>query len=141
MTELEPIIGNWYRHLDKGQTFRVVAVDGMNGAIEVQHFDGAVEEIDSAAWADLELEPAAEPENWSGPVDDVETDDMDYSETDMQAADWRQSLREGLQGADEDWEDAEPGDEDGDDWADEDLDWEESGELPDVNEDELEEDD
>ncbi len=25
--ELDPIVGNWYRHLDKGQIFRVVALD------------------------------------------------------------------------------------------------------------------
>jgi hypothetical protein len=140
MTELDPIVGNWYRHLDKGQTFRVVAVDDTSGLVEVQHFDGDVEEIESDAWADMVLAAAEEPEDWTGPVDDVEADDMDYSETDMQETDWRQPLREGLQGAEEDWEDAEPDAEDSDDWADEDADWGELEELPDTDEDNLEED-
>lgn len=138
MTELEPIIGNWYRHLDKGQTFRVVAVDEEHGIVEVQHFDGDIEEIDTDGWAELDLEAASEPEDWTGPVDDVETDDIGYSETDMEATDWKQSLQEGVaRGGEEKWEEAESGEED--EWGDEDLDWGESGESPDR--DDLEEDD
>lgn len=137
MTELDPIIGNWYRHLDKGQMFRVVAVDEENGVVEVQHFDGDVEEIGTDGWAELDLEAAGEPEDWTGPVDDVETDDMGYSETDMEATDWKQSLQEGAPGDGEEWEEAESGDEE--EWGDEDLDWGESGESPD--EEDLEEDD
>lgn len=91
-TELEPIVGNWYRHLDKGQTFRVIAIDERNGVVETQDFDGGLEEIELIEWPELELEAAEAPEDWTGPVDDVETDDMDYSETDMESADWQRPL-------------------------------------------------
>jgi hypothetical protein len=93
-TDLDPVVGNWYRHLDKGQMFRVTGVDEETGTIEIQHFDGDLEEIDSADWPDLEIEPAAEPEDWTGPSDDVETDDLGYTETDMDAEEWREPLDE-----------------------------------------------
>jgi hypothetical protein len=92
--ELEPIVGGWYRHTDKGQMFRVVAVDEDAETIEIQHFDGDVEEIDFYAWPDLELEPAEEPEDWTGPVDVAETDDLGYTETEMSEEDWRAPLAE-----------------------------------------------
>jgi len=43
-TLIDPIFGNWYRHLDKGQMFMVVAVDESDSLVELQHFDGDVEE-------------------------------------------------------------------------------------------------
>ena len=30
-TEVDPIVGNWYQHLDKGQRFLVVAFDEKEG--------------------------------------------------------------------------------------------------------------
>lgn len=135
--ELEPIVGSWYRHVDKGQMFRVVAVDEDAETIEIQHYDGDVEEIDFYAWPDLELELAEEPEDWTGPVDDVETDDLGYTETDMSEEDWRAPLAETRRKAssfedddDEDEEDYdydEDDDDDGDDdrrgrWSDDDGD-------------------
>jgi len=115
-TELEPIVDNWYRHLDKGQTFVVVAIDEDAGTVEVQHFDGDLEQIDLESWSELELELAEEPENWTGPVDDVETDDLGYSETDMSAEDWRKPLREAHGDERESWEDTTPEDE-RDEWG------------------------
>ena len=49
------------------------------GTIEIQHFDGTVEELDfddwAASWHDREIETAAAPEDWSGSVDmDAEDD-------------------------------------------------------------------
>jgi hypothetical protein len=41
--ELDPILGNWYQHLDKGGLFRVVAIDEDNAVIEIQNFDGDVD--------------------------------------------------------------------------------------------------
>ena len=37
---LPPIVGNWYSHRDKGETFQVVAVDADFRTIEIQDFDG-----------------------------------------------------------------------------------------------------
>jgi hypothetical protein len=40
-----PVIGQWYRHLDKGETFQVIAADTGEGLVEVQFIDGDIEEI------------------------------------------------------------------------------------------------
>lgn len=87
--DLDPITGNWYQHLDKGQEFCVVAVDDEEGAVEIQYFDGSIEAIDLDAWYELEIETAEEPENWAGALDIAETDDLGEEVTDTTAADWR----------------------------------------------------
>ena len=48
--KVQPAIGEWYRFLD-GDEFEVVAIDEDDGTIEVQYFDGTVEELESADWA------------------------------------------------------------------------------------------
>ncbi|NND64958.1 MAG: hypothetical protein HKM24_03240 [Gammaproteobacteria bacterium] len=79
-SRIEPIIGSWYHHLDKGQDFQVVATDPKNGLIEIQHFDGDVEELAISDWYAQDIETAAAPEDWTGPMDDVERDDLGYSD-------------------------------------------------------------
>jgi hypothetical protein len=66
VNELDPLIGNWYRHLDKGQMFRVVAFDEHDALVELQHFDGDIEEVDLTAWRSMDLEIAEAPEDWTG---------------------------------------------------------------------------
>jgi hypothetical protein len=93
--EADPIVGNWYQHLDKGQAFQVVAVDEDAGTVELQHFDGDVEEIDLDAWYRLPVELIEEPENWSGPFDVGEMDDLTGTEvTDTAVAEWTEPLEE-----------------------------------------------
>src|SRR5512143_629856 len=104
---LKPVVGEWYRHLDKGQSFRVVSIEKEEDSIEIQHFDGDLEELEFAEWFAMDLEPAAEPEDWTGPVDDVETDDLGYSETSMADQDWRASL-DANKTPGEKWEDETP---------------------------------
>jgi hypothetical protein len=89
-----PIISQWYRHLDKGQSFQVTAVDEEAGTIEVQHFDGDLEEIEVEDWPDMALETIETPEDWTGPMDDIERDDLGYTETEMQPGDWAEPLNE-----------------------------------------------
>jgi hypothetical protein len=90
-----PEVGQWYAHRDKGQMFHVVAVDNEEGVVEIQDFDGDVDEIDLESWLTMPLDRAEPPEDWTGPVDDVETDDLGYaSDTDMSARDWRGPLDE-----------------------------------------------
>jgi hypothetical protein len=96
--------------LDKGQLFRVVAYDEERGVVELQHFDGDLEEIDATAWFDMAIEPAEAPEDWTGPVDDVETDDLGYTETSMKRRDWEKPLEE-TEVEEEEWEDERPEDE------------------------------
>ena len=113
--DLQPIVGNWYKHLDKGQLFRVVDIDEDNDMIEVQHFDGDLEQFESDEWFEMDLERAAEPEDWTGPVDDVERDDLGYTATDMSDRDWRKSLDEEEESK-EDWENERP-EEERDEWG------------------------
>jgi hypothetical protein len=125
--ELDPIAGNWYRHLDKGQMFRVVGIDEGRDVIEIQYFDGDVEEIDVDAWSDMDLDVAEPPEDESGALDDEAREDGGFAETGMSRKDWREPL-EGNRKASEEWEDETPEDE-RDDWDedddDEDLDYHE----------------
>lgn len=100
-----PRIGQWYSRLDKGEMFQVTGRDYRARTVEIQTFDGDVDEIDEEAWNTLPLGFAEPPENWTGPVDDVETDDLGYSETGMQPSEWEQPL-EALQATEgEAWED------------------------------------
>jgi hypothetical protein len=76
---MKPTIGNWYR-IQGSESFEVVAFDEDDGTIELQYFDGTVEEMDLEDWnAEKEngaLEEIEAPEDWSGSVDvDPEEDD------------------------------------------------------------------
>jgi hypothetical protein len=110
--ELDPIIGNWYRHLDKGQMFQVIAFDDGDATVELQHFDGDIEEVSLRAWRAMDLEVAEAPEDWTGPMDDIEQDDLGYSsETVMSNEDWSAPLQEVRRDQQEAWEvTAEPDD-------------------------------
>lgn len=79
MATPQPAIGDWYR-LSGGALFEVVALDDDDGTIEIQYFDGTVEEMDiedwDTQWEDGALEAAEAPEDWSGSVD-IESGDND----------------------------------------------------------------
>src|SRR5262249_20431203 len=68
---MKPVIGNWYR-IQGGDSFEVVAYDEDDGTIELQYFDGTVEEMDLEDWqAEQEngaLEEVEPPEDWTGSV-------------------------------------------------------------------------
>ena len=78
MASPQPGIGDWYR-LNGGALFEVVACDDDDGTIEIQYFDGTVEEMDvedwEAQWDDGALESAEPPEDWTGSVDVEGSDD------------------------------------------------------------------
>ncbi|RMD78211.1 MAG: hypothetical protein D6809_06305 [Gammaproteobacteria bacterium] len=88
--DLEPVVGNWYHHHDKGEDFEVVAVDEDRGLVEIQYFDGNTDELDLEAWRELDIEAREPPEDWTGPVDDVEPDEIEAetSGTDMAPEEW-----------------------------------------------------
>jgi len=92
--DIEPIEGNWYVHLDKGQRFEVVAVDHAEGLVELQHFDGDLEEVSREEWAEMSIELSDPPENWSGPIDVDEIDDLGTGITDTTREDWCEPLQE-----------------------------------------------
>jgi len=75
MTSPTPVIGDWYQRPD-GALLEVVAVDRDDGTIEVQHFDGTLEEFDAEAWDELGFVEADPPEDWTGSVD-IEPEDFE----------------------------------------------------------------
>jgi hypothetical protein len=72
MSALQPVIGNWYRFTE-GDLFEIVALDADDGTIELQYYDGTIEEMDVEDWNShcelREIETAAAPEDWTGAVD------------------------------------------------------------------------
>jgi hypothetical protein len=88
--ELDPRIDQWYTHLDKGQRFYVTAIDEENNSVEIQHFDGDLEEYSLDEWRHLDIEISEEPENWSGGLDVAEKDDLGTEITDTKSDDWRE---------------------------------------------------
>ena len=63
-----PSIGQWFRR-PGGTLFEVVAIDEEDKTIEIQQFDGIIDEVDVDAWRDLLLIEVSAPEDWSGSVD------------------------------------------------------------------------
>jgi len=67
----QPEVGEWYRM--RGELLEIVAIDEDDGTVEVQFFDGTVEEFDLGDWESQrhegDIEPAQAPEDWSGSVD------------------------------------------------------------------------
>jgi hypothetical protein len=89
---INPEIGAWYELLGKGGEFKVVAINDDPPTIEVQYFDGDIEEFTLEEWYDLELTSAVEPEDYAGPYDNVGTEDMGYSETGFEQGHWGSPL-------------------------------------------------
>ena len=79
--EHNPIPGKWYENLEDEDVFKVIAVDEDAELIELQYDDGDVEEIDYETWQEMDLEPTAEPEGWTG-SEDEEDDEDDWDEDD-----------------------------------------------------------
>lgn len=94
--ELDPVVGNWYETLDKGDKFEIVAVDEDAGTVDIQYYDGDIEEMDIDAWYELDIELSEQPDDWNGPYDEDDEEAED---------DW-----------DEDEEDAEDDYDEDDDW-------------------------
>jgi hypothetical protein len=72
MSHVEPIVWQWYLAPDTGQIFEVVSVDDTDGRIEVQDYDGNLDEMERANWFALNLEAADSPEEFEGVFDDLE---------------------------------------------------------------------
>ena len=68
MTAQSPAIGQWFQR-PNGTLFEVVAIDEQASTVEVQQFDGTIDEFDVEAWPSLLLVEVAAPEDWSGSVD------------------------------------------------------------------------
>ena len=72
---IRPEIGHWFRRAN-GTVFEVVALDEQAGTVEIQQFDGTVDEVDLETWPEWPLVEISAPEDWSGSVD---MDPEDYT--------------------------------------------------------------
>lgn len=82
--EFDPRIGDWYQ-TETGEHFEIVAVDTDDQTLEIQYFDGTVEELDLDAWQEMVITPSEPPEDWSGSLDIQREDygvDLDVSRHD-----------------------------------------------------------
>jgi len=86
--DMDPIVGNWYQHVDKGLDFEVVAVDEETTTVEIQYVDGTLDEITLDDWYEIDLEPAEPPEDWTGPLDAVDEEEDEEPEVGGPEDDW-----------------------------------------------------
>ena len=75
MAKPAPVIGEWFRRTG-GDSFEVVAIDRDDHTIEIQYFDGTVEEMELEEWREAEIESCEAPEDWTGSLD-VEPEDTE----------------------------------------------------------------
>lgn len=68
MERVQPIIGQWYKRPGRS-IFEVVAIDDVARTVELQHFDGTVDELDRESWDSAYIEIAEAPEDYSGSLD------------------------------------------------------------------------
>jgi hypothetical protein len=80
--ELDPKVGRWYRRIDDEQLFKVVSIDEDDGLVEIKTVDGAVEELDSTEWVELDLEAAEAPEDYVDPDEESDEDEADDEKDD-----------------------------------------------------------
>ena len=78
-TMFKPEIGDWYKN-ERDMSFEVTAVDEEDGIVEIQYFDGALEELDLSTWYEMDLVPRRPPEQWTGPFDPMEPPEPDEAE-------------------------------------------------------------
>ena len=81
---VRPVIGNWYKRLDKGVNFEVIDLDDDEDVIEIQYFDGDLDTIGYREWFGLDLEEIEEPEDWRGPIDSLEEGDFGYDDDEFE---------------------------------------------------------
>ena len=74
MVNPAPVIGKWYAR-PGGESFEIVAIDRDDRTVEIQYFDGSVEELDLDEWQEEAIEQVEPPEDWTGSVD---VDPEDY---------------------------------------------------------------
>ena len=100
MSNPAPVVGNWYAR-SGGDSFEVVAIDRDDSTIELQYFDGTIEELDFDEWREEEIVAASPPEDWTGSVD-VDPEDTE-NEFDL-APGVDNNRREGVEnGGGDDW--------------------------------------
>jgi hypothetical protein len=88
-----PVVDNWYHYGEKAQKFLVTAIDEHTDSVEIQYFDGTLDEFDLSVWYAMDVEPVEAPEDWTGPVD---MDDLSNGESARYLEKIRRALRRRL---------------------------------------------
>ncbi|MEE8212720.1 MAG: DUF6763 family protein [Acidiferrobacterales bacterium] len=83
--DAEPVVGQWYRHLEKGYEFKVVAVDEDEGIVQIQYIDDEVEELDIDSWYEWDIEPIVPYDKSIKTREGITTDDDVDPESDRYA--------------------------------------------------------
>jgi hypothetical protein len=71
-------LGQWYRHLDNGEIFRVLGLDTESRSIVIHSVYGDLDEIDEESWITLPLGWAQPPEIWTNALA-ADIDDCEYA--------------------------------------------------------------
>jgi len=85
-----PRIGDWYKNT-VGDAFEVVAQDLDDETLELQYYDGTLEELDAETWEYMHPEPIEPPEDWTGSMD-VDREDSQNPEIWTETEDWLRQL-------------------------------------------------
>lgn len=85
-----PFIGSWYKDAS-GAVFRIVALDDDDNTLEIQYFDGSVEEFDLDTWWETPMEMIEPPDNWSGPLD-LDREDYGVDIAELPPEEWVTAL-------------------------------------------------
>ena len=68
---LQPQIHQWYQSVDGNLYFEVVAIDDAALTVEIQLFDGCVDEFERESWKELDLVLAFPPEDANAPFENM----------------------------------------------------------------------
>ena len=81
----EPTIGQWYQDIQQ-RSFEVVACD--DDSIEIQFYDGNIEEVDKDNWRSLSVKVVAEPNDGLSPFEELDFDKGELIEEGFAPQDW-----------------------------------------------------
>ncbi|GAB6140171.1 hypothetical protein JCM14076_09000 [Methylosoma difficile] len=82
-TVADPIVGNWYKDVENKLSFKVINIEAQADSIEVQYLNGDIGEYDFDSWYNSTFDFIETPEDWAAPFDELETDDLGYSDPDL----------------------------------------------------------
>lgn len=88
--EPNPTIGDWYKN-SVGDTFEIIAEDEEDDTLELQYFDGTLEELDRETWESMQAEPIEPPEDWRGSMD-VSPEDQGETEIWSETGNWMNTV-------------------------------------------------
>lgn len=85
MSSFFPLVGTWYLDTESSQHFEIVAIDEKQKTIEIQYYDGDIDEFDIESWGSLSLIETDTPEAVYSGYDGVSVfrDDDDFSMDDF----------------------------------------------------------